>query len=146
MCIFIYLRIILYVLCIWDRWWWKVRSALYILSKYIILMLYFCFIQERLERIMPAMARLLAEWTEMFPYDFRDEGMTSTVRGMTQGFECVPSLVADVGKLLQTLLTRLNRLELFENQLASWDAEGITDRRELLLAVGLWRASLQTIK
>lgn len=93
--------------------------------------------QERLERVMPAMTRLLTEWTDMFPYDFRDEGMTAAVRGVTQGCECVPSLCADVGALLQTLLARLTKLEQFEKQVAAWQSEGVTDRIEVLPAVGL---------
>ncbi|XP_054284955.1 ras-GEF domain-containing family member 1B-like [Macrosteles quadrilineatus] len=77
--------------------------------------------KERLERIMPPMVKLLEEWTDMFPYDFRDEAMTAAVRGITQGCDCVPWVCDDVSRLLQTLLARLAKLDKFEHQLTAQD-------------------------
>ncbi|KAG8314073.1 Ras-GEF domain-containing member 1C [Homalodisca vitripennis] len=90
---------------------------------------------ERLERLMPPMVRLLEEWTDMFPYDFRDDRMTAAVRGITQGCDCVPQVCDDVSRLLQTLLERLERLERFEDQLANLELESTTNERSQLPAV-----------
>ncbi|XP_046685274.1 ras-GEF domain-containing family member 1B-like [Homalodisca vitripennis] len=90
--------------------------------------------KERLERLMPPMVRLLEEWTDMFPYDFRDDRMTAAVRGITQGCDCVPQVCDDVSRLLQTLLERLERLERFEDQLANLELESTTNERSQLPA------------
>lgn len=84
---------------------------------------------------MPPMVQLLEEWTDMTPYDFREERMTAAVRGISQGCDCVPRVLDRVSVLLQTLLERLDKLERFEQQLANLELKGTTDDRALLPAV-----------
>lgn len=59
--------------------------------------------------------QLLTEWTETFPYDFRDERVMQHVFNITQ--KCVHlnnSLRSNVSSLLQNLLQRLTTLENYE--------------------------------
>lgn len=84
---------------------------------------------------MPPMVKLLEEWTDMFPYDFRDDRMTAAVREIMQGCDCVPHVSERVGALLQTLLDRLTKLERFEHQMAAMEAESVTDDRTSLPTV-----------
>lgn len=81
------------------------------------------------------MVKLLEEWTDMFPYDFRDDRMTAAVREIMQGCDCVPHVSERVGALLQTLLDRLTKLERFEHQVAAMEAESVTDDRTSLPTV-----------
>lgn len=39
--------------------------------------------QKRIRDIAPKIVQLLAEWTETFPYDFRDERMMRSLKEMT---------------------------------------------------------------
>ncbi|XP_066147984.1 ras-GEF domain-containing family member 1B-like isoform X2 [Euwallacea fornicatus] len=69
-------------------------------------------------RFAEKMVQLLAEWTEQFPYDFRDERMMDHVRKVTQ--QCCtinPSLRANVSLLLHNLHPRLTSLEDYEKSL-----------------------------
>ena len=53
--------------------------------------------QDKLGRFVAHMVQLLGEWSETFPYDFRDERMMGGVRTMTH--RCIalqPSLRRDV--------------------------------------------------
>ncbi|XP_045464287.1 ras-GEF domain-containing family member 1B-like isoform X3 [Harmonia axyridis] len=61
---------------------------------------------------------LLAEWTETFPYDFRDERVMQHVQTMTQQC-CIlnPSLRTNVSSILHNLLQRLTSLETYEKSL-----------------------------
>ncbi|XP_075161587.1 ras-GEF domain-containing family member 1B [Haematobia irritans] len=64
--------------------------------------------------------RLLAEWIETFPYDFRDERLMQQVRILTR--KCVyidNSLGKQVSKILQLLVQRLTALEKYEEFLQS---------------------------
>ncbi|CAG7827417.1 unnamed protein product [Allacma fusca] len=64
----------------------------------------------------PNMVKLLGEWTELFPYDFRDELMMAHVRNITQ--KCVtdsPPIRVEVSQLLTTLLAKLTALEKYED-------------------------------
>ncbi|XP_073836857.1 ras-GEF domain-containing family member 1B [Musca autumnalis] len=64
--------------------------------------------------------RLLAEWIETFPYDFRDERLMQQVRILTR--KCVyidNSLGKQVSKILQLLVQRLTTLEKYEEFLQS---------------------------
>ncbi|XP_013113488.2 ras guanine nucleotide exchange factor M [Stomoxys calcitrans] len=64
--------------------------------------------------------RLLAEWIETFPYDFRDERLMQQVRILTR--KCVyidNSLGKQVSKILQLLVQRLTSLEKYEEFLQS---------------------------
>ncbi|KRT78642.1 hypothetical protein AMK59_7424 [Oryctes borbonicus] len=64
------------------------------------------------------LVQLLAEWTETFPYDFRDERVMQHVRTITQ--QCCAlntSLRTNVSSLLHNLLQRLTALETYERSL-----------------------------
>ncbi|XP_058985426.1 ras-GEF domain-containing family member 1B [Musca domestica] len=64
--------------------------------------------------------RLLAEWIETFPYDFRDERLMQQVRILTR--KCVyidNALGKQVSKILQLLVQRLTTLEKYEEFLQS---------------------------
>ncbi|KAK6633846.1 hypothetical protein RUM44_004453 [Polyplax serrata] len=84
--------------------------------------------RERVGRFIPHFVQLLAEWTETFPYDFRDERVMVHVRNITQ--KCVtvdPAIRKDVSTLLQNLLVRLTTLEKYEEFLMRISAENSTD-------------------
>lgn len=69
-------------------------------------------------RFVEKMVQLLAEWTEQFPYDFRDERMMEHVRKVTQQCCAVnPSLRTNVSLLLHNLHPRLTALEEYEKSL-----------------------------
>lgn len=64
------------------------------------------------------LVQLLAEWTETFPYDFRDERVMQHVRVVTQ--QCMTlnqSLRSTIPVLLQNLQQRLKTLEAYEKSL-----------------------------
>jgi hypothetical protein len=92
--------------------------------------------QDRLGRFVPHLVQLLAEWTETFPYDFRDERVMAHVRAITQ--KCVtidPGIRKEVSTLLQNLLHRLTALEKYEEFLQRVNAESSTNSVENLSAV-----------
>lgn len=73
-----------------------------------------CF-QDQLSRFVPRLVQLLAEWTDKFPYDFRDERVMVHVREITH--QCVsvePAVRHQVSAMLQTLLHRLTALDKYE--------------------------------
>ncbi|PNF30731.1 hypothetical protein B7P43_G06146 [Cryptotermes secundus] len=89
--------------------------------------------KERLGRFVPHLVQLLAEWTETFPYDFRDERVMAHVRAITQ--KCVtvdPGIRKEVSTLLQNLLHRLTALEKYEEFLQRINAEASTNSVENL--------------
>ncbi|CAH0547802.1 unnamed protein product [Brassicogethes aeneus] len=77
------------------------------------------------------LVQLLAEWTEIFPYDFRDERVMQHIRTITQQCCAVnSSLRQNVSSMLHNLLQRLNALEAYEKMienLASQADENSTD-------------------
>lgn len=84
--------------------------------------------KDRLGRFVPHLVQLLAEWTETFPYDFRDERVMAHVRAITQ--KCVtidPGIRKEVSTLLQNLLHRLTTLEKYEEFLQRVNAESSTN-------------------
>jgi hypothetical protein len=92
--------------------------------------------QERLGRFVPHLVQLLAEWTETFPYDFRDERVMAHVRAITQ--KCVtvdPGIRKEVSTLLQNLLHRLTALEKYEEFLQRVNAEASTNSVQSLSPV-----------
>ncbi|KAK7866810.1 hypothetical protein R5R35_005243 [Gryllus longicercus] len=92
--------------------------------------------KERLGRFIPHLVQLLAEWTETFPYDFRDERVMAHVRSITQ--KCVtaePGIRKEVSTLLQNLLHRLTTLEKYEEFLQRVNAEASTNSVENLSPV-----------
>ncbi|KAL3284622.1 hypothetical protein HHI36_018776 [Cryptolaemus montrouzieri] len=64
------------------------------------------------------LVELLAEWTDTFPYDFRDERVMQHVQTVTQQC-CIinPSLRSNVSSILHNLLQRLTALENYEKSL-----------------------------
>ncbi|XP_065092369.1 ras-GEF domain-containing family member 1B [Ochlerotatus camptorhynchus] len=64
---------------------------------------------------------LLAIWTKMFPYDFRDERMMNHVKHIVA--RCADTTLADVvSELLCALLARLTELEKHEEELKSYQS------------------------
>lgn len=54
------------------------------------------------------MPLLNSEWTELFPYDFRDERMMKQVRDLTQRIISIyPELRKDISAVMHALLTRV---------------------------------------
>lgn len=85
--------------------------------------------QERLHRFVPRLVQLLAEWTETFPYDFRDERVMGHVRSITQKVAAVDAAARqEVSALLQNLLLRLTALERYEEGLARLATEAATEQ------------------
>ncbi|CAL4076913.1 unnamed protein product [Meganyctiphanes norvegica] len=84
--------------------------------------------KEKLGRFVPHMVQLLGEWSETFPYDFRDERMMGGVRTMTH--RCIalePALRRDVTQVLHNLLNKLTQLERYEESLAKLHTPQPTD-------------------
>lgn len=78
---------------------------------------------------MPRLVQLLAEWTETFPYDFRDERVMGHVRSITQKVAAVDAAARqEVSALLQNLLLRLTALERYEEGLARLATEAATEQ------------------
>ncbi|XP_055383983.1 putative uncharacterized protein DDB_G0282129 isoform X2 [Condylostylus longicornis] len=72
--------------------------------------------------------RLLNEWVNLFPYDFRDERLMQQVRTMQQKCISIDSnLRQDVSIILQNLLEKLTVLETYENFLQSLSNSDATD-------------------
>jgi len=68
--------------------------------------------------------RLLSEWIEIFPYDFRDERLMQQVRILAR--KCVyidNSLGKQVSRILQLLVSRLTTLEQYEEFLQTLSSE-----------------------
>ncbi|XP_076239986.1 uncharacterized protein LOC143182683 [Calliopsis andreniformis] len=85
--------------------------------------------KERLQRFVPRLVQLLAEWTETFPYDFRDERVMGHVRSITQKVAAVDTAARqEVSALLQNLLLRLTALERYEEGLARLATEAATEQ------------------
>ncbi|XP_076173928.1 uncharacterized protein LOC143149932 [Ptiloglossa arizonensis] len=85
--------------------------------------------KERLQRFVPRLVQLLAEWTETFPYDFRDERVMGHVRSITQKVATVDAAARqEVSALLQNLLHRLTALERYEEGLARLATEAATEQ------------------
>jgi len=52
-------------------------------SAYLCLKKYILHFQMRVRKIAPKILQLLTEWTETFPYDFRDERMMRSLKELT---------------------------------------------------------------
>ncbi|XP_023164777.2 ras-GEF domain-containing family member 1B [Drosophila hydei] len=75
--------------------------------------------------------RLLSEWIEIFPYDFRDERLMQQVRILAR--KCVyidNSLGKQVSRILQLLVARLKDLEQYEKFLQSLNKEAIEQQSQ----------------
>ncbi|XP_049819184.1 ras-GEF domain-containing family member 1B-like isoform X3 [Aethina tumida] len=81
------------------------------------------------------LVQLLAEWTEIFPYDFRDERVMQHIRTITQQCCAVNGgLRQNVSAMLHNLLQRLNALELYEKSIENQSSvvdENCTDISEV---------------
>lgn len=72
----------------------------------------------KLSRFTQYLIQLLAEWTDTFPYDFRDERLMTQIRDITQiSIQINPGLRSDVSQLLQNLLSKLQALEKYEEHM-----------------------------
>ncbi|PVD37838.1 hypothetical protein C0Q70_00440 [Pomacea canaliculata] len=80
--------------------------------------------RDALGKFGPHIVRLISEWTELFPYDFRDERMMKQVRDLTQRIISIyPELRKDISAVMHALLTRISQLDTYENSLAKLNAE-----------------------
>ncbi|KAH8379903.1 hypothetical protein KR009_007955 [Drosophila setifemur] len=75
--------------------------------------------------------RLLSEWIEIFPYDFRDERLMQQVRILAR--KCVyidNSLGKQVSRILQLLVSRLTALEQYEEFLQTLSSEEAQNQQQ----------------
>lgn len=80
--------------------------------------------KETLGKFGPHIIQLLSEWTEMFPYDFRDERMMKHLKDITQQVVNIyPELRKDVGILMHNLFGKLSGLQKYEDLLARINTE-----------------------
>ncbi|XP_051153527.1 uncharacterized protein LOC127276881 [Leptopilina boulardi] len=85
--------------------------------------------KEKVLRFVHHLVQLLAEWTGIFPYDFRDERMMSHVKSITQKIAAVDAGIRqEVSNFLQNLLLRLTALERYEEGLARLAKEPSTEQ------------------
>lgn len=72
--------------------------------------------RERELSDMVALVRILNQWTNMFPYDFRDDRVMALVRSITQrcADEHMSSIRGEVSVMLEKLLEKLTALEHYE--------------------------------
>ncbi|CAK1555031.1 unnamed protein product [Leptosia nina] len=68
---------------------------------------------------MVSLVRVLDQWTNMFPYDFRDDRVMALVKSITQrcSAEHMSSVRADMSSMLERLLDKLTALEKYEETL-----------------------------
>uniref|UniRef100_A0A0B7A706 Ras-GEF domain-containing protein n=1 Tax=Arion vulgaris TaxID=1028688 RepID=A0A0B7A706_9EUPU len=72
----------------------------------------------------PHIVNLLSEWTEMFPYDFRDDRMMKQLREITQRILAnFPDLRKDINNLSYNLVTKLTNLKSYEENLNKVETE-----------------------
>ncbi|KAF6210999.1 hypothetical protein GE061_014112 [Apolygus lucorum] len=92
------------------------------------------------------LVRLISEWSETFPYDFRDERVMSHVRKVAH--RCVSAednnqgageVREEISLVLHTLLEKLTRLEQYEAFLHSIRTDSLTSDVQTLSQVSLNR-------
>uniref|UniRef100_A0A0B7A7X4 Ras-GEF domain-containing protein n=2 Tax=Arion vulgaris TaxID=1028688 RepID=A0A0B7A7X4_9EUPU len=72
----------------------------------------------------PHIINLLSEWTDTFPYDFRDDRMMKQLRDITQRIIAIyPNLRKDINNLSYNLVTKLTNLKSYEENLARIEVE-----------------------
>ncbi|XP_050437199.1 uncharacterized protein LOC126843616 isoform X1 [Adelges cooleyi] len=89
--------------------------------------------KDQLSRFVPRLVQLLAEWTDKFPYDFRDERVMVHVREITH--QCVsvePAVRHQVSAMLQTLLHRLTSLDKYETFLQQTGTDATVSSADIL--------------
>jgi len=80
--------------------------------------------KESLGKFGPHCIQLLSEWTEMFPYDFRDERMMKQLKDLTQRIvKIYPEMRKDVGIIMHNLLAKLAGLHKYEELLTRINQE-----------------------
>ncbi|XP_062349839.1 ras-GEF domain-containing family member 1B isoform X3 [Cinclus cinclus] len=85
------------------------------------------------QKIAPKILQLLTEWTETFPYDFRDERMMRNLKELAQRIASGDEVYRkNVQQLLQSLIRKLAAVTQYEEVLAKIDATTSTDRLTLL--------------
>ncbi|XP_015481253.1 ras-GEF domain-containing family member 1B [Parus major] len=85
------------------------------------------------QKIAPKILQLLTEWTETFPYDFRDERMMRNLKELAQRIASGDEMYRkNVQQLLQNLIRKLAAVTQYEEVLAKIDTTTSTDRLTLL--------------
>ncbi|KAH0615795.1 hypothetical protein JD844_026307 [Phrynosoma platyrhinos] len=89
--------------------------------------------KSRLRKIAPKILQLLTEWTETFPYDFRDERMMRNLKdlGHRIGSGDEQMYRKNVQQIIQSLIRKLASLSQYEEVLAKINAAS-TDRLTVL--------------
>uniref|UniRef100_A0A8C2HR39 Ras-GEF domain-containing family member 1B-B-like n=1 Tax=Cyprinus carpio TaxID=7962 RepID=A0A8C2HR39_CYPCA len=88
----------------------------------------------RIREIAPKIVQLLTEWTETFPYDFRDERMMRSLKEMTHRLAFGDELSRRaMQRLIQRLLRKLTTLGQYEESLATSSATAAAMDRPLAL-------------
>uniref|UniRef100_A0A671T584 Ras-GEF domain-containing family member 1B-B n=1 Tax=Sinocyclocheilus anshuiensis TaxID=1608454 RepID=A0A671T584_9TELE len=89
---------------------------------------------KRIREIAPKIVQLLTEWTETFPYDFRDERMMRSLKEMTHRLAFGDELSRRaMQRLIQRLLRKLTTLGQYEESLATSSAAAAAMDRPLAL-------------
>ncbi|XP_076448653.1 ras-GEF domain-containing family member 1B-like isoform X2 [Babylonia areolata] len=82
--------------------------------------------RDALGKFGPHIVRLISEWTELFPYDFRDERMMKHMRDLTQRVITIyPELRKDISAVMHALVTRLSKLDTYEMTLSKLGSESL---------------------
>ncbi|XP_074710285.1 ras-GEF domain-containing family member 1B-like isoform X2 [Strix uralensis] len=85
-----------------------------------------------IRKIAPKVLQLLTEWTETFPYDFRDERMMRNLKELAQRIASGDEMYRkNVQQLLQNLIRKLTTVSQYEEVLAKINATS-TDRLTVL--------------
>ncbi|XP_052335681.1 ras-GEF domain-containing family member 1B-like isoform X1 [Oncorhynchus keta] len=88
----------------------------------------------RIRKLAPRILQLLQEWTETFPYDFRDERMMRSLKELTQRMASGDELYRKVvHQMIQVLIRKLTTLSQYEEALVKVNATA-TDRLTVLKA------------
>ncbi|XP_059406341.1 ras-GEF domain-containing family member 1B-A isoform X2 [Carassius carassius] len=88
--------------------------------------------KARVRKIAPKFLQLLTEWTETFPYDFRDERMMKSLKELTHRLSTGDELYRKaVQQMTQTLIRKLTTLSQYEEALAKINSS-VTDRLTVL--------------
>ncbi|KAI4898397.1 hypothetical protein NFI96_002298 [Prochilodus magdalenae] len=86
----------------------------------------------RIRKIAPKILQLLTEWTETFPYDFRDERMMRSLKELTHRLSTGDELYRKtVQQMTQALIRKLTTLSQYEEALAKINST-VTDRLTVL--------------
>ncbi|MBN3301110.1 RGF1B protein, partial [Amia calva] len=86
----------------------------------------------RIRKIAPKILQLLTEWTETFPYDFRDERMMRSLKELTHRFASGDEIYRKtVQQMMQSLIRKLASLSQYEEVLVKINAT-VTDRLTVL--------------